>query len=136
MRPLGSHDWTFNRYMIDMAIVLSLLPLVFETQFGTSGDGVYSSEGWEIGGLLGRLLILWWRWRWVAWLCFGLGYLRACGGVRYLQQWRRVSDCWLGCVDLACMRGVVVWLVVLRRVSMVVGLVFWAGIEMLERRLV
>jgi hypothetical protein len=44
-------------------IVLSLLPLVFETQVGTSGDGVYSSEGWEIGGLLGRLLVLWWRWR-------------------------------------------------------------------------
>jgi hypothetical protein len=31
MRPLGSHDWAYNRYVIDLAIVLSLLPLIFET---------------------------------------------------------------------------------------------------------
>jgi hypothetical protein len=30
MRPLGLHDWTLNRYMINLAIMLSLLPLVFE----------------------------------------------------------------------------------------------------------
>jgi hypothetical protein len=99
--------------MIDLAIALSLLPLILKTQAGTSGDDVYGSEGWEIGGLLGRLLVLWWRWRWVACLCFGLGCLRACSGIRYLQRLRRVSDCWLGCVHLGCMHGVVVWLVVL-----------------------
>jgi hypothetical protein len=30
----------------------------------------------------------------------------------------------LGCVSLACVRSVVVWLVIWRRVSVVVGLVF------------
>jgi hypothetical protein len=30
MWPLGSHDWTLDCYMINLAILLSLLPLVFE----------------------------------------------------------------------------------------------------------
>jgi hypothetical protein len=30
MGPLGSHDWTLDRYMINLAIMLFLLPLVFE----------------------------------------------------------------------------------------------------------
>jgi hypothetical protein len=48
--------------MIDLVVVLSLLPLVLKIQVGASDDGVYSSEGWENGGLLERLLVLWWRW--------------------------------------------------------------------------
>jgi hypothetical protein len=44
--------------VIDLVIVLSPLPLVFKTQVGTSGDGVYSSEGWKTGGLLGGFLIV------------------------------------------------------------------------------
>jgi hypothetical protein len=47
VQPLGSHDWTLHRYMINLAVVLSLLSLVFEGQVGTSDDGVYGSEGWE-----------------------------------------------------------------------------------------
>jgi hypothetical protein len=61
VRPLGSHDWAFDHYVIDMATVLSLLPLVLETRVGASEDGVYGSECWEIGGLLRRLLVLRWR---------------------------------------------------------------------------
>jgi hypothetical protein len=30
LRPLGSHNWTIDPYMIDLVIMLSLLPLVFE----------------------------------------------------------------------------------------------------------
>jgi hypothetical protein len=30
IRPHGSHDWTLDRYVINLAIMLSLLPLVFE----------------------------------------------------------------------------------------------------------
>jgi hypothetical protein len=44
VQPFGSHSQTFNYYEIDLAIVLSPLSLVFNTQVGTSGDGVYSSE--------------------------------------------------------------------------------------------
>jgi hypothetical protein len=47
VRPLGSHDWTLYHYMINLAVVLSLLSLVFEGQVGAFGDGVYGSEGWE-----------------------------------------------------------------------------------------
>jgi hypothetical protein len=45
----------------------------------------------------------------------------------------RVSkgDGWLGRVKLACMWGVVVWLVILRRVSVIVRLIFRAGVKML-----
>jgi hypothetical protein len=55
VRPLGSHDWTFDCYMINLAIMLSLLSLVFKIQVGASNDGVHGFESWEIGGLLGRL---------------------------------------------------------------------------------
>jgi hypothetical protein len=49
---------------------------------------VYGSEGWEIGGLLGRFLVLWRRWGgllesifgWVAWE-FVVGYI-ICKGAR------------------------------------------------------
>jgi hypothetical protein len=44
--------------MINLAVMLSLLSLIFKIQVGASSDGVYGSEGWEIGGLLERLLIL------------------------------------------------------------------------------
>jgi hypothetical protein len=56
--------------MIYLAIVLSSLPLVLETQVGASSDCVDDSEGWEIGALLGRFLILWWRRGRVVWLYF------------------------------------------------------------------
>jgi hypothetical protein len=47
VRPLGSHDWTLDRYMINLAVVLLLLSLIFEGRVGASGDGVYGSEGWK-----------------------------------------------------------------------------------------
>jgi hypothetical protein len=62
MQPLGSHDWAFDRQMIFLVIVLSSLPLILKTQVRASCDCVDSSEGWEIGALLGRFLVLWWRW--------------------------------------------------------------------------
>jgi hypothetical protein len=52
VQPFGSHDRTFNCYVIDLVIVLLPLPLVLKTQCGTSSDSVYSFEGWETGGLL------------------------------------------------------------------------------------
>jgi hypothetical protein len=52
VQPFGSHNWAFDRYVINLAIVLSLLPLILETQVRASGDGVHSFECWKIGGLL------------------------------------------------------------------------------------
>jgi hypothetical protein len=46
-KPIVSHDWTLNHYMINLAVMLSLLSLVFEGKVRASGDGVYGSEGWE-----------------------------------------------------------------------------------------
>jgi predicted MFS family arabinose efflux permease len=71
-------------YAINLEIVLSPLPLVPETQVGTSSDSVYSYKGWETGALLGGFLIVRWGWKWVVWLCLWLGCLGACGGIRYL----------------------------------------------------
>jgi hypothetical protein len=120
IRSLGSHDWTLDRYMVNMAIMLLLLSLVFKIQIGASSDGVYGSEGWKIGCLLGRLLVLLWRWRWITWLYFWLSCMGTCHGIHYLHGCRRIGDCWLWCVDLICMCSIIVWLVVLRRVSMVI----------------
>jgi hypothetical protein len=46
MQPLGSHNWALDRYMVNLAVVLSLLPLVLESQVRVY-DSVYGSEGWE-----------------------------------------------------------------------------------------
>jgi hypothetical protein len=43
--------------MIYLTIVFSLLSLILEGQFGTSNDGVDSSEGWKACCLLGRFLL-------------------------------------------------------------------------------
>jgi hypothetical protein len=82
VQPFGSHDGTFDYDVINLVIVLSLLPLVFKIQVGASGDGVYGSEGWKIGCLLGRLLVLPQRWRWIAWLYFCLSCLGTYHGIR------------------------------------------------------
>jgi hypothetical protein len=84
MRPLGSCDCAFDRHMIYLVIVLSSMSLFLKTQVGTSGDCVDGFEGWEIGALMGRFLVLWWRWGWVIWLCFWLDYLGACCEICYL----------------------------------------------------
>jgi hypothetical protein len=47
VRPLSLHDWTLDRYMINLVVVLSILSLVFKGQVGAFGDGVYGSEGWD-----------------------------------------------------------------------------------------
>jgi hypothetical protein len=57
-RPLSSQDWAFDRHMIFLMIVPSSLALILETQIGAFGDCVDGSEGWKIGALLGRFLIL------------------------------------------------------------------------------
>jgi hypothetical protein len=48
----------------------------------------------------------------------------------------RISDCWLRCMDLACVWHIIVRLVVLRRISVVVGLVFWVRVEVMMWRLI
>jgi hypothetical protein len=48
-----------------------------------------------------------------------------------LQGCHRVGDGWLGCVDLACMQGVVVCLVIWRRIYVVVRLVFGMSVVVL-----
>jgi hypothetical protein len=47
VRPFALHDWTLDCYMVNLVIVLSLLPFIFEGYLGTSSDSVYGSEGWE-----------------------------------------------------------------------------------------
>jgi hypothetical protein len=108
VRPLSSCDWAFDRHMIYLAIILSPLSFILETQVGSFGDCVNGSEGCEIGALLGRFLVLWWGLGWVIWPCFWLNCLSARCGICYLQGCRRVSDGSLGCVDLVCMLGVVI----------------------------
>jgi hypothetical protein len=67
-------------------------------------------------------VLCWWRWRCIG-LCSWLNRLSVVYGVSYLQWWQRVGDGRLSGMALACGRSVVVWLVVWRRVSMVIGLV-------------
>jgi hypothetical protein len=45
VQPLSLHDSTLDHYMINLAVVLSLLSLVFEGQVGASSDCVYGSKG-------------------------------------------------------------------------------------------
>jgi hypothetical protein len=45
VRPLCSRDWAFNCHMIYLAIVVSSLPFILETQVGASSDCVDGSEG-------------------------------------------------------------------------------------------
>jgi hypothetical protein len=94
------------------------------------------SKGWKICALLGRLLVLWWRLRWIVWFYFWLGRLGIRCGICYLQGCRRVGDGWLGCVDLARMQGVVVRLAIWQRIYVVVRLVFGMSVVALVRRLV
>jgi hypothetical protein len=93
-------------------------------------------EDWKIGVVLDRLWVLWWRLRWIVWFYFWLGWLGIRYGICYLQGCHRVGDGWLGCVDLFCLRGVVVWLVIWRRISVVVRLVFRMSVVALVQRLV
>jgi hypothetical protein len=86
MQPLCFRDWAFYRHMIYLAIVVSSQPFPLKTQVGAFGDCVDDSESWEIGALLGRLLVLWWRLGWVIWfswlgVCYGICYLQGCGRV-------------------------------------------------------
>jgi hypothetical protein len=36
VRPLGSHDWTFDRHAIDLIVVLSFLSFIFKIRVGAS----------------------------------------------------------------------------------------------------
>jgi hypothetical protein len=78
--------------MIYLAIVLSPLSFILETQVGSSGDCMNGSEGWQIGALRGRFLVLWWGLGWVIWLYFWLNWLGARCGICYLQGCRSVRD--------------------------------------------
>ena len=44
--PLGSLGWTFGDDAMDLPEVVPALPLIFEVQGGTSGDGHDHTEGW------------------------------------------------------------------------------------------
>jgi hypothetical protein len=39
MGPFGFGDRTFDGYMIDLFVVVSLLPFIVKVSVGTSGDG-------------------------------------------------------------------------------------------------
>jgi hypothetical protein len=112
MRPLSFCYLAFDCHIIYLVIVVSSLFYFLETQVRASGDCVDGSEGWKIGALLGRLLVMWWRLGWIVWFYFCLGWVGIRYGICYLHGCHRVGDGWLGCVDLACMWSVVVWLVV------------------------
>jgi hypothetical protein len=54
MRPFGFGDRTFDGYMIDLSIVLSLVPFIVKVGVRTSGDGKNFTVDGEVVGLL------WW----------------------------------------------------------------------------
>jgi hypothetical protein len=56
--------------------------------------------------------------------------------VIYLKWRRRIGDCMLSGMSLARVWGVVIWLVVWRRISVVTGMVFGTSVRVLVRRLV
>ena len=43
---MGSLGWTFGDDAMDLPEVAPALPLIFEVQGGTSGDGHDHTEGW------------------------------------------------------------------------------------------
>jgi hypothetical protein len=58
VRPYGFDDWDFNCQMIDLAVVVSPLPLVLKINIGASGNSMDCVIGWEIVAMLQRLLLL------------------------------------------------------------------------------
>jgi hypothetical protein len=96
---------------------------------------VNGSKGQEIGVLLGGFYGLW-RW----WKCirfwFWLDCLGALHRVGYMKWRRGVGDGRMSVMSLARVWGVVIWLVVWRRISVVIRLVFGMSVGVLVRRLV
>jgi hypothetical protein len=120
--------------MIDLAIVLSLLSLVLEIKVGASGYVVDGFEGQTICVLLGGFCGLW-RW----WKCtrfwFWLDYLGILCRIGYLKWRQRVGDGRPSGMSLAHVWGIVIWLVVWRRVSVIIGLVFRVSVVVSVQRL-
>jgi hypothetical protein len=52
--PFGFGDRTFDNHMIDLSVIVSSLPLVFEIGIGVSGDGEDCAVGGEVVALLRR----------------------------------------------------------------------------------
>jgi hypothetical protein len=85
--PFGLGNGTFDNYMIDLPIVVSMLSLGIEIGVATScncEDCAVCGEGirlWQ------RLLDLQWRWWWRWWVGFGLD-------LRFCVVWHWVCDLW------------------------------------------
>jgi hypothetical protein len=58
VRPFVSCDCTFNRNVVNLTVIFSLLPLVLEVQVGVSDDCVDGFECWKIVVLLRGFLVL------------------------------------------------------------------------------
>jgi hypothetical protein len=56
--PFSLGDGTFDSHMIDLSVIISSLPLVFETSIGVSGDSDDCAVDGEVVTLLWRLLDL------------------------------------------------------------------------------
>jgi hypothetical protein len=66
VRPFGLSDAAFDGNVIDLAVIVSHLPLGVKISVGAFGDCEdYAMDGESIG-LLQRFADLWWRWwQWV-----------------------------------------------------------------------
>jgi hypothetical protein len=53
--PFGFSNRTFDGYMIDLSVIVSLLPFIVEVGVGASGDGEDCAMGGKVVGLLRRL---------------------------------------------------------------------------------
>jgi hypothetical protein len=53
--PFDFGDKTFNDYMIDLSIVVSLFPFIVEVSVGTSSDGENCTMDEKVASLLWRL---------------------------------------------------------------------------------
>jgi hypothetical protein len=54
--PFDFGDNTFNDYMIDLSIVVSLFPFIVEVSVGTSSDGENCTMDEKVASLLWRLV--------------------------------------------------------------------------------
>jgi hypothetical protein len=55
VRPFGFGDRTFDKHMIDLLVIVSMLPLVLKVDIGASGDGENCAMGGKVVTLLQRL---------------------------------------------------------------------------------
>jgi hypothetical protein len=79
MGPLNFDHWAFDYCMIDLAVMVLPLSLVFKIKIGDPVDCVDHTIGWKVVAMI-------WRWQCV-WYGFGLMVLCAWHVICYLWWW-------------------------------------------------